>query len=378
MKATIKYLTLVSILASLLAFLSCNENKSGSVMPGITGKLGEIYVIIEKPLWDSEIGDTIRGIFTQAYPMLPQTEPMFKLMSVPYSSFSRAFQRHRNLIVVNVVPEDTITKINILYDRWATPQIVINASGHDARSIALKFDEQRKTLLTYMEQAELDRQTANAIKYEDRSLREAVEKKFGVRIFIPQGFRKLPVSSDANFMWFTNRNNYVDMGIFIYTFPFTSDSTFTVDYLVDKRNEFLKQYVLGDLDSSWMITSPVVTPHLEIKSFKGQTYGEMRGLWDVENGFMGGPFISRSYVDNVNRRIVMVDGYVFAARYDKRDYMRRLEGVINTFTLTIPQAADATGENKNDAGSGQTSSASFSLLRESNGAKKYFATCRIG
>jgi hypothetical protein len=49
---------------------------------------------------------------------------------------------------------------------------------------------------------------------------------------------------------------------------------------------------------------------------------------------MGGPFISRSYVDYPNHRIVTVEGYVYAARYDKRDYVRRLDGVLNTFRLT--------------------------------------------
>lgn len=347
MRGLWKGVVLVCLLLS-IGLTSCNENKGGSVLPGITGKLGEIYVVIDKPLWDSEIGDTIRSIFTQAYPMLPQTEPMFKLMSVPQSNFSRAFQQHRNLIIVNVVPDDTVAKIEVRYDVWATPQITLNVQGPNAHSIAQKIYDQRKTVVAYVEQAELDRQSSNAMKYEDPLLREAIEAKFGVRMFIPQGFRQLPVDPNANFLWFSNRNTYVDMGIFIYTYPFTSDSTFTVSYLVNKRNEFLKQYVPGALDSTWMITSPIVTPQLEIKSFKGQTYGEMRGLWDVENDFMGGPFISRSYVDNAHRRIVTVEGYVYAAKFDKRDYIRRLEGIINTFILAIPKD-DNTGEPANNA-----------------------------
>lgn len=338
MKFSTKYLFVV-LLATLVSFTSCNQQKGGSVLPGITGKLGEIYVIIDKPLWDSEIGDTIRNIFTQPYPMLPQTEPMFKLMSISYSNFSRAFQRHRNLIVVNVVPDQTETKTEVRYDVWATPQITINVSGPNAHDIATTLYEKQKTLVAYVEQAELDRQSSNAIRYEDGSLREIAERKFGVRIFIPQGYRSLPTPADADFLWYSNRNTYVDQGIFIYTFPFTSDSTFTVKYLVNKRNDFLKKYVPGAVDNSWMITSPVVTPMLEIKNFKGQTYGEMRGLWEVENDFMGGPFISRSYVDNDRQRIVVVEGYVYAARYDKRDYIRRLEGIINTFTVKLPEGA---------------------------------------
>ena len=57
------------MLVVLFAFPSCDENKtSGSSLPGITGKIGEIYVVVDRYLWDSEIGDTIRSIFTQPYP----------------------------------------------------------------------------------------------------------------------------------------------------------------------------------------------------------------------------------------------------------------------------------------------------------------------
>ena len=109
MKATLKCSVIACILA-LFVFSSCEE-KGGSVLPGVTGKFGEVYVVIDKPLWDSEIGDTLRGIFTQEFPMLPQPEASFKLMSVPYDNFSRAFQRHRNLIIVNISPEVSETKI---------------------------------------------------------------------------------------------------------------------------------------------------------------------------------------------------------------------------------------------------------------------------
>ena len=344
MKTLLKDIVLLCSFVALLGFTSCNDN--ANVLPGVTGKFGEIYVITESNIWDSEVGDTIRSIFTEYYPMLPQDEARFNLFSVPYSNFSRAFQRHRNLIIVDIKPEETEPKVSVLYDRWATPQIVITVTGCDKHSIAEQLYLKKASLLAYVEQAELDRQSSNMIKYEDHSLREAVEKKFGVRIFIQKGFRQLPVDPQANFLWFSNRNTYVDMGMFIYTFPFTSDSTFTVDYLVHVRNLFLKEFVPLDPGNSWMTTSLALNPTLEVKSFKGQTYGEMRGLWEVENDFMGGPFISRSYVDNEKQRIVVVEGYVYAARYDKRDYMRRLEGIINTFTLTIPKDSQESGDNK--------------------------------
>jgi hypothetical protein len=288
---------------------------------------------MDRYLWDGEIGDSLRSIFTQSYPMLPQSEPMFKLLNISYDNFSRQFQRHRNLIIINKKIDQKEAKSDILHDIYANPQIVINISGHDERSILQLLDEQRNKLLLNIEQAELDRQSNNVIKYEDAVLRETVEKKFGIRIFIPKGYQLFNTPQHANFLWCSNRNTYVDMGLFIYTYPINGDSTFTVNYLVNKRNEFLKQYVPGAIDSSWMTTSSHVAPSLETRTYKGQTYCELKGLWEVENDFMGGPFINRSYIDKNKRRIITVEGYVYAPRYDKRDYMRRLEGIINTLII---------------------------------------------
>jgi hypothetical protein len=93
-----------------------------------------------------------------------------------------------------------------------------------------------------------------------------------------------------------------------------------------------------------MTTAKYVMPMLEIKKFKDLQYGELRGLWELVNDFMGGPFVSRSYVDANRRRIVTVEGYVYAPRFEKRDYIRRVLGIINTFSLN-----DGNAEKSNES-----------------------------
>jgi hypothetical protein len=95
----------------------------------------------------------------------------------------------------------------------------------------------------------------------------------------------------------------------------------------------MKEKVHGARDSSWMTTTKLIMPELEIKKFKGLQYGELRGLWELVNDYMGGPFVSRSYIDPNRQRIVTVEGYIYAPRFDKRDYVRRVMGIINTFSF---------------------------------------------
>ena len=187
-------------------------------------------------------------------------------------------------------------------------------------------------MINIIEQAELDRQATSARVYSKPDLHKAVEETFDVSMYIPDGYYLMRKAQ--NFIWMESQSNHNSTGLFVYDYPFTDDSTFTVKYLVNKRDELLKKYVPGSRDSSWMTTGKYIMPELKIKEYKGQTYGELRGLWEVENDYMGGPFVSRSYVDRKKARIVTVEGYVYAPRFDKRDYLRRVEGIINTFSTS--------------------------------------------
>jgi hypothetical protein len=60
----------------------------------------------------------------------------------------------------------------------------------------------------------------------------------------------------------------------------------------------------------------------------GNFVREMRGLWEVKVDFMGGPFISWSMVDEKRNRIVTAFGFVYAPKIDKRNQVRKLEGIL--------------------------------------------------
>ena len=53
-----------------------------------------------------------------------------------------------------------------------------------------------------------------------------------------------------------------------------------------------------------------------------------RGLWEMTGDAMGGPFVSRSYVDSVNHRIVVKEAFVYAPERKKRNLIRQLEAAI--------------------------------------------------
>ncbi|MDR1951087.1 MAG: DUF4837 family protein, partial [Bacteroidales bacterium] len=54
---------------------------------------------------------------------------------------------------------------------------------------------------------------------------------------------------------------------------------------------------------------------------------ETRGLWKLVGDFMGGPFVNFVFLDEKTNQMVMIDGFLYAPRIDKRDLLLQLEAI---------------------------------------------------
>ncbi len=158
-----------------------------------------------------------------------------------------------------------------------------------------------------------------------------LNEKFDISMFFPKGYSLNLDTTD--FVWISYETPSVSQGIFIYEYPYTDENTFTQEYLVEKRNFYTKKYVPGPTQGSYMITATAFPPSFKSLMYKERYFGQLRGLWDVYGHPMGGPFISLTTIDEERNRVITVDGYVYAPRFNKRNYMRQVEALLYTFTL---------------------------------------------
>ncbi len=85
-----------------------------------------------------------------------------------------------------------------------------------------------------------------------------------------------------------------------------------------------KDNVLGPSEGSFMRVSMVEPPESHRIEFNGMFAVEMRGMWELDGDFMGGPFINYTVLDEQNQRIVTVDGFVYYPNKDKRTLLASL------------------------------------------------------
>lgn len=329
MRRLIRYMAIC--LAGVLSLTSCNEEKTRKVLlPNITGKAGEVIVVIDKGNWEGSVGTVLRDSLACDTPFLPQREPLFNLVNVPSSAFTNMFQIHRNIIMVNISP--SVTEPGVIYrkDAWAAPQTIININAADSEAAVALIQENSAKIRITLEQAERDRIISNTKKYEEHKLAESVRERFGGSPHFPSGYKMKKKTSD--FIWIEYAIQYLTQGVLIYKYPVVEgEEMLSLDSILENSNEMLKNNVPGMFDNTYMTISNFARPSIEYKRYKGLDFAEVRGFWEVQNDFMGGPFVSHAFYSKDGKDVIILQAFVYAPKYDKRQYLRQVESVIYSF-----------------------------------------------
>ena len=69
-----------------------------------------------------------------------------------------------------------------------------------------------------------------------------------------------------------------------------------------------------------------------------QPWIEMVGLWDVENYFMGGPYVSYTTVNSRTNEVITIDCYVYSPKVEKRNMLRELQALVHLIDFNATDA----------------------------------------
>lgn len=326
-----RLLTYLFLAIAAISLISCSEAKrKQALLPNISGKAGEVIVVIDKGQWEGAVGTTLRDSLACDCPFLPQKEPLYTLVDLAPSGFTQMFQLHRNIIIVNI--KSDVTEPGILYrnDVWARPQCVIRINAADSETAVQIIKENSQKIVAYLEQAERDRVIANAKKYEELSISPVITEMVGGAPHFPSGY-KIKKKTD-NFIWVEYNPQYVTQGVFVFKYPVEEgEQMMDLDNIIRNSNEIMKNNVPGMFDNTYMMISDFARPSIEYKKYKGLEFAEIRGFWEVYNDFMGGPFVSHVFYSQDGREVIVLQGFVYAPKYDKRHYLRQVESIIYSF-----------------------------------------------
>ncbi len=311
-----------------LGLSSCRMDNKG-LQPS-TGKTNELLVVTNtNTQWNGKVGQAIQEFFGRSQVGLPQSENTFDIAHVPEDNFSKLFKTHHNIFIVDINPKYKEPVLETRKDLWAKPQRVVKMTVPDKASFFKVFDEHKESFIEFFNANERRRASDAFASIEDFKITKELQKKYDVDILIPKSFY-IAVEED-NFVWLRREAERFSQGIMIWFYPYTSTDVFDYGRLVQVRDSITKKYIPGPSKGSYMQIAMIEPPAYKQIDFKGHFAVEMRGLWELHGDFMGGPYISYTFVDEKNNRVVTLDGFVYNPSQEKKNLVRQIESLLYTY-----------------------------------------------
>jgi hypothetical protein len=332
-----KFLLIITLI---LMLVSCG--KSSVILPSATGTKYEILVVMDEAPWKAPGGRALVALLDQDMQALPQPESVMSIIHCNRSEFGDLLKPTRNVLLTEISPRFTKSKISYSKNTWSQPQSVVRIEAPNDSAFEATIKSHGENILRYFLTTERNRQIEIGKNYLNHKAMAEIESHLGIQMDIPSELTRAVKGKD--YYWITNDHHHIRKDLIIYTYPYTSKKLFTKESLIATRDSVMKRAIPGEFEGSYMGT--------ELKYFNpiykelniNETYCvELSGLWKMFNGgSMGGPFYSHTRLDEINHRIITVEGFVFAPGAKKRNHIRQLEAAI--YTLKLQQEINAINE----------------------------------
>lgn len=321
---------IVSILIIALLLVSCKDGKSKNkrILFDSEGKINDISVVIDNENWKGRLGETIREVLTESVYGLPQDEPTFNINQIPPQVFTDFITRTRTVLKIEMGKKAGI----IIRDNvYAKPQKVILITGQTKDEVITLLNENSAKIIETFRSIELA-QRQNLIRkalYDSKVIKE----KLGVSIEFNNAYRI--AKDDDNFFWIRRDIRTGTLNIMLYELPYEAiqKNDSVINRIVTIRDSIGKQHIEGPVEGSYMSTEMAYTPFHGETILDNKPTLETKGMWEVTNAFMSGPYINYAIEDKINKRWIVAEGFAFAPSVEKRDYMFELEAIIKTISI---------------------------------------------
>ncbi|MEM9990478.1 MAG: DUF4837 family protein [Bacteroidota bacterium] len=350
-----KYNSYLVVVLFILSACSPEMRKQLDPVPNSYGPTNQIVVVADTDLWQSAIGDTFRYYFSSAYPILPAPEPIFDLKHFSPSELNADPLRKqlRNYIFLanledasssatKMLEEDLGTEkfrkaredanysTNAGEDKWAHNQLVIYLFSYGQQELTRQIIRAFPAIKKRVDKANWNKVDATVyLDGENRKAATTLRTDMSVTMRVPGDYDV--VLNEENTIWLRRETDESSTNILLHKQPYERKAQLTKAHLKAVRDSLGRRYVSSRVPGTYMQINDIDLPMLsEVKSIGGNYAVEARGIWELVNDYMGGPFVSYVTVNPTTNELLFVDGFVHAPGRKKREYMQGLEHIIQT------------------------------------------------
>ncbi|CDF81236.1 conserved hypothetical protein [Formosa agariphila KMM 3901] len=314
---------------ALLVLTSCNDDKKGNqkLLSESSGNLNNLSVVVDNELWQGNVGEAIRNTLASPVDGLPQDEPLFSLSQIPPQVFSGFVTKNRTVLRVEVDANKT-SSVKFGKNVYAIPQKVIVVSGKTEAEVIEQLKNNAPKIIEAFKNQEI-KEKQRRIKLSLLKI-DTIEKALGIKMELPSAYRI--AKKDNNFFWLRKDITTGTQNIMLYELPLNvlKQNDSLVQQIIKIRDSIGQVHIPGPTEGTFMITEKAYAPYLFHTTIDDKPVVETKGIWDVKNAFMSGPFINYIIEDKANNRLLVVEGFTFAPSVEKRDYVFELDAIMKS------------------------------------------------
>ena len=310
---------------SLVFFISSCVGEGTSLLPSNTGAINEVVIVIDDPIWYGASGDSLRQSLSSEVPGISWSEPLFDVIQINSTAFSRIFKTHRNLLIVQMGQQ---SKVYFDAKTYAQNQWLCIVEYQTIEDLPRLLGQYAPIMAYQIEQKEQERYTAIL---PPKRQSEVLRKGFNLHFGLPSEYKL--VLDTNRFCWFEYNppDKEIIKGVFVYEYP--SSSSFNLNTILSARDSVLQKFVFGSSEGSYMTTEHLYPPYISTYTHNALEGLKVKGLWKMQNAFMGGTFVSHFLNDTINDRVLVIEGFLFNPGEDKRNSLQELEWLISDFKI---------------------------------------------
>lgn len=319
-----------------LAMLMCSCSGDGEkkkVLVSSKGLPSELLLVVDKAVWDSDLQDSINSIVKAQVPGLMQVEELFRVTRIFSRDYEATHTTFHTQLFVKV--DKTLDKplMGTRRNEYAKPQVelVVAAPSIDVlrEYLMLNSDRIKEILL----EAQIEKRVELLRRKYSKKVDDDLKEVLGMTVRAPENMKA--TKKGNRFLWGGTNLLEKDLNLVVYTYDWHGEDITDVDLYVEKRDSVMKLNIPGSSEGQWMRTVREREGKLPLvecreRRINGRDVLEVRGLWEMRNGALGGPFVSISRVDTAAQRVIVGEGFVYSPSTDKRDLVRQMEATLRT------------------------------------------------
>lgn len=258
---------------------------------------------------------------------LPQREPSFDIFMVNDRNYPAFAQLARNIVRVKIDPRVERPQVRFAKNVDAQPQIRIHVTAPSRKSLREAMPVIGPQLRMLLVRAEQNVEINRLKKHHLAKARKDLMHTFHADMLIPE---ELTASKKAaSFRWYSNNAAQGMSNICLYAYP---AQRFSLQEWVAKRDSILRTHIPGETNDMYMTT---VKSNLrqDLQREKNGDRWVIRGLWEMTNDMMGGPFVAHAVYDSARATVMVAEAFVYAPESKKRNRIRQLEAALYTLNI---------------------------------------------